>query len=63
MKYIYGPATVNADHDAIIGLQGGIEAGIGINRLTTIIMPMKGSTLPLQPNYYIYENDLYPCHT
>ncbi len=62
MKYIYGPATVNTDHDAIIGssLQGRIEAGMVVNRLTTIIMPMKGSTFPLQLNYLINESDLYP---
>jgi hypothetical protein len=43
-KYMYGPATVNTDNDGVIGssIQGRIESGIGIGRLTTIIMPMKG---------------------
>jgi hypothetical protein len=47
VKYIYGPATVNTDHDSVIGssLQGRIESRIGLPRLTTIIMPMKGKLL------------------
>jgi hypothetical protein len=47
VKYIYGPATVNPDYDSVIGssLQGRIESGIGLARLTTIIMPMKGKLL------------------
>ncbi len=45
MKYIYGPATVDASNDAVIGgssIAGRLETGIGLRRLTTIVMPMKG---------------------
>ncbi len=48
VKYIYGPSTVNVDNDNVIGSSitaGRVEAGIGIDRLTTIIMPMKGSLI------------------
>jgi hypothetical protein len=45
VKYIYGPATVDASRDGVIGssIAGRIETAIGIARLTTIAMPMKGS--------------------
>ena len=51
VKYIYGPATVNATHDNVIGssINGRLEAGIGLSRLTTIAMPMKGKV-----KYYHY---------
>jgi hypothetical protein len=44
VKYIYGPSTVNVENYNVIGssISGRVEAGIGIDRLTTIIMPMKG---------------------
>jgi hypothetical protein len=44
VKYIYGPATVDASRDGEIGssISGRIETSIGIERLTTIAMPMKG---------------------
>jgi hypothetical protein len=44
VKYIYGPATVNTELNSVIGssLHGRIESGIGISRLTTIAMPMRG---------------------
>jgi hypothetical protein len=44
VKYIYGPATVASSNDAIIGssISGRLEAGITLDRLTTINMPMKG---------------------
>ena len=44
MKYIYGPATVNVENDSVIGssINGRVEARIDIQRLTTIVMPMKG---------------------
>ncbi len=44
VKYIYDPAAVGVDHDAIIGssISGRIEGKIGLGRLTTIAMPMKG---------------------
>ena len=47
VKYIYGPATVNASRDSVIGssFHGRIETAIGIGRLTTIAMPMKGSCI------------------
>jgi hypothetical protein len=50
VKYIYGPSTVNVDNDNVIGssITGRVEAGIGIDRLTTIIMPMKGSLILAQ---------------
>ncbi len=46
IKYIYGPATVSEDNHSVIGssIQGRVEAAIGIDRLTTIIMPMKGES-------------------
>jgi hypothetical protein len=46
IKYIYGPATVSEDNDSVIGssIQGRVEAAVGIDRLTTIIMPMKGES-------------------
>jgi hypothetical protein len=45
VKYIYGPSSIGVDHDAIIGssISGRIENNIGIRRLTTIAMPMKGN--------------------
>ncbi len=47
MKYIYGQATVSAANEAFIGssIQGRIETGITIGRLTTIVMPMKGASI------------------
>jgi hypothetical protein len=38
IKYIYGPAIVNTDHDSVIGssLQGRIESRIGLPRLTML---------------------------
>ncbi len=44
VKYIYGPATVASSSDAIIGssISGRLKAGITLDRLTTINMPMKG---------------------
>jgi hypothetical protein len=47
VKYIYGPATVSAAQEGIIGssLHGRIENGITISRLRTIVMPMKGDAI------------------
>jgi hypothetical protein len=47
VKYIYGPATVSAAQEGVIGssLHGRIENGITIERLITIVMPMKGATI------------------
>ncbi len=44
VKYIYGPATVNAANDDVIGssISGRIETNIILGRMTTIAMPMKG---------------------
>ncbi len=44
VKYIYGPATVASSSDAIIGtsISGRLEAGVTVDRLTAINMPMKG---------------------
>jgi hypothetical protein len=38
VKYIYGPATVSAEQDAVIGssISGRLESHIGLGRLTTI---------------------------
>ncbi len=49
MKYIYGPATVDASRDGVIGssIAGRIETAIGIDRLRTIAMLMKGSCSPI----------------
>ncbi len=46
VKYVYGPATVDASRDGVIGssIAGRIETSIGIDRLTTIAMSMKGSS-------------------
>jgi hypothetical protein len=45
VKYVYGPATASTSSDAVIGssLSGRLESGIGLFRLTTISMPMKGT--------------------
>jgi hypothetical protein len=45
VKYVYGPATASTSSDAVIGssLWGRLESGIGLFRLTTISMPMKGT--------------------
>jgi hypothetical protein len=47
VKFIYGQATVATANDAVIGssIQGRIENGITIGRLTTIVMPMKGASI------------------
>ncbi len=44
VKYIYGPANSNAANEGIIGssISGRLETGIGLYRLTTIPMPMRG---------------------
>jgi hypothetical protein len=44
VKYIYGPASVASSHDDVIGssLSGRIEANVGLCRMTTIAMPIKG---------------------
>ncbi len=45
VKYIYGPATTTAAQDGDIGssISGRLETGIGLHRLTTIPMPMRGT--------------------
>jgi hypothetical protein len=45
VKYIYGPSTSGNKNDEVIGssLQGKLETGITLSRLTTIIMPMRGA--------------------
>ncbi len=45
VKYIYGPANARESQDSVIGssISGRLETGIGLERLTTIAMPMKGS--------------------
>jgi hypothetical protein len=47
VKYIYGQAMVSAAQEGVIGssIQGRIENGIVIGRLTTIVMPMKGALI------------------
>jgi hypothetical protein len=47
VKYIYGPANVDASRDAVIGssISGRLETGIEVFRLTTIAMPMKGEEI------------------
>jgi hypothetical protein len=44
VKYIYGPANARESQDSVIGssISGRLETGIGLERLTTIAMPMKG---------------------
>ncbi len=55
VKYIYGPATVASSNDAIIGssISGRLEAGITLDRLTTINMPMRGdkNVIPFTSSY------------
>ncbi len=48
---MYGPANVDASRDAVVGssIAGRLETGIGMFRLTTIVMPMKG-----ERSLYIY---------
>jgi hypothetical protein len=45
VKYIYDPANARESQDSVIGssISGRLETGIGLERLTTIAMPMKGS--------------------
>jgi hypothetical protein len=47
VKYIYGPANTSAADDAVIGssISGRLESKIGLGRLTTIAMPMKGTPI------------------
>jgi hypothetical protein len=47
VKYIYGPANTSAVDDAVIGssISGRLESKIGLDRLTTIAMPMKGTPI------------------
>jgi hypothetical protein len=44
VKYIYGPASVASARDDLIGssISGRIETNVGMGRMTTIAMPMKG---------------------
>ncbi len=59
VKYIYGPATVNSASDDVIGssISGRIETNVGIGRMTTIAMPMKGEPNPNpNPNPNPYPN-------
>jgi hypothetical protein len=44
VKFIYGPSTAGADQDSVIGssISGRLESNIGLGRLTTIAMPLKG---------------------
>jgi hypothetical protein len=45
VKYIYGPATVSSASDHLIGssISGRIENNVGMGRMTTTAMPMKGT--------------------
>jgi hypothetical protein len=59
VKYIYGAANAGPALDAVIGssISGRLESKIGIGRLTTIAMPMRGK----QYNYgiiHVRHNDL-----
>ena len=49
VKYVYGPASASSSSDNVIesSLSGRFESGIGIFRLTTISMPMKGTLFSL----------------
>jgi hypothetical protein len=60
VKYIYGPASVSSAHDDVIGssLSGRIEANVGLCRMTTIAMPMKGKQ---SPKPYILYPKPQPC--
>ncbi len=56
IKYIYGPASVVASSDGVVGssISGRIEASVTLSRLTTINMPMKGITALIHVYIYIY---------
>ncbi len=56
VKYIYGASTSGGNSDDVIGssLQGKLETGITMSRLTTIIMPMRGACL--QKDKYVGNN-------
>jgi hypothetical protein len=45
VKYIYGPSNAGAAQDAVIGssISGRLESNIGVSRLTTIAMPLRGN--------------------
>ncbi len=47
VKYIYGPASVSSSKDDVIGssISGRLETDVGLSRMTTIAMPMKGTYL------------------
>jgi hypothetical protein len=47
VKYIYGPASVSSSKDDVIGssISGRLETDVGLCRMTTIAMPMKGNRL------------------
>jgi hypothetical protein len=47
VKYIYGPASVSSSKDDVIGssISGRLETDVGLSRMTTIAMPMKGNHL------------------
>jgi hypothetical protein len=47
VKYIYGPTSPGNKQDDVIGssLQGKLETGVTLGRLTTIIMPMRGESI------------------
>jgi hypothetical protein len=50
VKYIYGPASVTAAQDDIIGssISGRLETNVSLDRMTTISMPMKGQQCNLK---------------
>jgi hypothetical protein len=65
VKYIYGPATVSSAHDDHIGssISGRIETGVGLRRMTTIPMPMKGWHYYLEkPQGFIMNNLKCPSY-
>ncbi len=47
VKYIYGPASVSSSKDDVIGssISGRLETDVGLSRMSTIAMPMKGKAL------------------
>ncbi len=57
VKYIYGASTTGGKNDEVAGssLQGKLETGITMSRLTTIIMPMRGACLQ---NYTYAGNNI-----
>ncbi len=63
VKYIYGPSTTTAAQDGDIGssISGRLETGIGLHRLTTIPMPMRGTVYHFEKSLSYHYRLKYLC--